>query len=115
MNDPARSHELVVLQRNYGICKFGAKALVPVWVDGGGFWSVARTPEELSIVCEERLIPAGVHSETGFSCLRVIGPLGFASVGVIASLLDYQAPLTYVNNLNSRSARSQQKGRLSVH
>ena len=86
MNDPARSLELVVLQRNYGICKFGAKALVPAWVDGGDFWSVSRTPEELSIVCEERLIPAGVHSEGGFSCLKVIGPFEFSVVGVIASL-----------------------------
>ncbi len=86
MNDPARSYELVVLPRNCGICKFGAKALVPPWVDGGDFWSVSRTPEELSIVCEERLIPAGVHAEAGFSCLKVIGPLGFGSVGVIASL-----------------------------
>ncbi len=86
MNDPVRSQELVVLPRNYGVCKFGAAALLPAWVDGGEFWSVSRTPDELSIVCEERLIPAGVHSETGFSCLKVIGPLGFESVGVIASL-----------------------------
>jgi len=86
VNDPARSQELVVLGRNYGICKFGAAALLPTWVDGGDFWSVSRTPEELSIVCEERLIPSGVHSEPGFSCLKVIGPLGFESVGVIASL-----------------------------
>ncbi len=32
MNDPARSQELVVLGRNYGICKFGAAALLPTWV-----------------------------------------------------------------------------------
>ena len=86
MNDPKRSHELVVLPATYGICKFGARALVPAWVDGGDFWSVSRTPDELSIVCEERLIPAGVHSERGFSCLKVIGPFEFSVVGVIASL-----------------------------
>ncbi len=86
MNDSARSYELVVLPRNYAICKFGAKALVPAWVDGGEFWSVSRTAEELSIVCEERLIPAGVHSEVGFSCLQVIGPPGLESIGVIAPL-----------------------------
>jgi len=78
--------ELVVLGSNYGISKFGATALVPAWVDGGNFWSVSRTPDELSIVCEERLIPSGVNSEVGFSCLQVIGPLGFDTVGVLASL-----------------------------
>lgn len=78
--------ELVVLGSNYAISKFGTTALVPAWVDGGNFWSVSRTPDELSIVCEERLIPAGVHSEGGFSCLQVIGPLAFDTVGVTASL-----------------------------
>ncbi len=87
MNDSARSYELVVLPRNYGMCKFGAKALVPAWVDSGDFWSVSRTPDELAIVCEERLIPVGVHSEGGFSCLKVIGPLEFSTVGVISSLM----------------------------
>ena len=86
MNDAARSYELVVLPHDFAVCKFGPRALVPAWIDGGNFWSVARTTEELSIVCEERLIPSGVHAETGFSCLKVVSPLDFSSVGVLAAL-----------------------------
>lgn len=86
MNDPVRSFELVVLQQSFAVCRFGATALVPGWVDGGAFWSVSRTPAELSIVCQESLIPSGVKAETGFSCLKVLGPLEFSTVGVLASL-----------------------------
>ncbi len=86
MNDPERSYELVVLQRRFAICRFGPSALVPGWVDGGAFWSVSRTPDELSIVCQESLIPSGVTAERGFSCLKVVGPLEFSTVGVLASL-----------------------------
>jgi len=86
VNESARSHELVVLQQNFAVCRFGPTALVPGWVDGGAFWSVSRTPDELSIVCQESLIPSGVKAEIGFSCLKVVGPLEFSTVGVLAAL-----------------------------
>ena len=86
MNEPAPSCELVVLQKNYGICKLGSKEPVPAWVDDGDFWSVSRTREELSIICEERLIPSSANAEGGYSCLYVLGPLGLTMVGVWASL-----------------------------
>ena len=86
MSDPVRSYELVVLGQDFAVCRFGPTALVPHWADGGAFWSISRSEEELSIVCEERLIPSSIAAEKGFSCLKVVGPLGFSTVGVLASL-----------------------------
>jgi hypothetical protein len=86
VNDPGRSYELVVLQRRFAVCRFGPAALVPGWVHGGAFWSVSRTPDELSIVCQQALIPSGVEAERGFSCLKVVSPVEFSTVGVLASL-----------------------------
>lgn len=86
MSDPDRPLEVVVLRNSFGVCRFGPKALVPAWVDHGSFWSVSRTPEELSIVCEEDHMPSGIHAERGFSCLKVVGPMDFATVGVLAVL-----------------------------
>ena len=80
MNDPARVYELVVLKDNFAVCRFPPGALVPGWVDSGGFWTVTRTADELSIVCEERHVPSGVQAEKGFSCLKVVGPLDFSVV-----------------------------------
>lgn len=86
MSGPARRYELVVLRSDFVICRLGADAVIPAWIDGGKFWSVSRTPEELSIVCEEGNIPAGIEAESGFSCLEVVGPLEFSMVGVLATL-----------------------------
>jgi len=86
LSEPARSHELVVLKPDLGLCRFGPDALMPSWVGQGGFWSVSRTSDELSIVCEADHIPSGVQAEKGFSCLKVVGPLDLASVGVLAEL-----------------------------
>ena len=74
------------MRGRYAICRLGPKALVPSWVDHGEFWSVSRTADELSIVCEEDLTPAGTDAERGFSGLKVLGPFDLSEVGVLASL-----------------------------
>jgi len=86
VSEPEASHELLVLAVRFAICQFGAGALVPDWIDGGAFWSVCRTADELSLVCEEERVPAGVRAEKGFSCLKVVGPFDLDEVGVLATL-----------------------------
>ncbi len=52
----------------------------------GGFFSIMRTPDELSGVCEEQSVPADVPAERGRRLMRVVGPLDFSLTGVLASL-----------------------------
>lgn len=47
---------------------------------------VTRTPEELSVMCRQELLPAGVQAEVGWRCLRVAGAMPLTLVGVLASL-----------------------------
>ena len=73
------------------VCQLAPAAAVPAWASGGtGFISVTRTREELSIVCPEALVPAGLKQESGWRILQVEGPLDFALTGILAALL---APL----------------------
>jgi len=50
------------------------------------FISITRTDHELSIVCDETLVPEGVRAERGFVALRVVGTLDFSLTGIIARL-----------------------------
>ncbi len=86
MSDTARSYELVVLKPEFAVSRLGPDAPLPSEADQGRFWSASRTADELSIVCEEALLPADAQSEEGFSCLQVVGPLEFSAVGVLAAL-----------------------------
>lgn len=52
----------------------------------GPFHAITRTPRELSIVCPEDLVPAGVRSEKGWRCLSLAGPIAFTETGVLSSL-----------------------------
>jgi hypothetical protein len=73
--------KLEVLPGTYAVCRLDPGAPAPE-----RFFSLTRTSEELSLVCEERDVPAGARTETGFRAFRVAGTLDFALTGVLASL-----------------------------
>jgi hypothetical protein len=81
-----RSLTLEVLPGRRAVCRLEAGVAVPDWAAAGAFTSVTRTDAELSVVCDEAAVPAGVRAEGGWRCLRVRGPLGFGITGVLASL-----------------------------
>ena len=60
---------------------------MPEWPVGEGFFCVTQTAEELSIVCEETRVPAGVRVERDWVALKLDGPFPFAMTGVLTSFL----------------------------
>ena len=79
-------HSLRVHPGLHCICRLASDATVPAWALSAGFCSVTRTAEELSIVCREDSVPAGVQSNHGWRLLSVQGPLDLSMVGVLAGL-----------------------------
>ncbi|MGH9870715.1 MAG: ACT domain-containing protein [Candidatus Polarisedimenticolia bacterium] len=80
------THTLELLPGACAVARLGPGAEVPRWAGGGPFVSITRTGDELSIVCPEAAVPHDVTAQRGFRCLRVVGPLDFGVVGVLASL-----------------------------
>ncbi len=85
--DPHRLY-LVVIPYSLAVCRLDRKAPIPDWATLSRFWSITRSEDELSIVCEEALVPAGVRSESGWRGLKLAGPLDFNLTGILASLLE---------------------------
>lgn len=77
---------LSLLPGTYAVSRLGSEARLPRWATSGRFFSVTRTTEELSVVCQERAIPGEVTREGGWRCLKVLGPLDFGLTGILASL-----------------------------
>ena len=74
----------------YAVCRMPASAAVPAWA-AKAFVSITRTTDELSIVCEERRIPAdsdGIEFqiERGWVLLKLHGPFPLDAIGVLASV-----------------------------
>ena len=78
--------KLAVVGGEFGVARLAPDESTPLWAGRGGFTSVTRTPDELSVVCAADAIPGGVQAERGWSCLRVVGRLDFSLTGVLASI-----------------------------
>lgn len=78
---------LVFIRKSWdiSICRL-AENPADHWYAQGHFWSVTRTPNEVSILCETALVPPGIKAEHGWACYMVEGPIDFAVTGVLAGL-----------------------------
>jgi hypothetical protein len=77
---------LSILPDTFAICRLPANAAIPAWAEAGGFCSITRTADELSITCPQRNVPDDILVERDWRCLKVIGPLDFALTGIVAAL-----------------------------
>lgn len=77
-----------VLDNKLAICRLEEDASLPDWCQNGFFLSITRTPDELSVVCEENLVPEEVRAEKNWCGLKVEGPLDFSLTGILASLVN---------------------------
>ena len=81
---------LLVRPWQLAVCKFPADSPLPAWVlhAEAEFFSITRTPGELSVVCAEDDLPPSVteHVERGWRAFELVGPIPFTSIGVISGL-----------------------------
>ncbi len=70
-DDPSLRLLLKVLPHRYAICRLSATSNVPTWAQiagaqpslpGDALLSITRTPDELSIVCPQSLLPPAAES-----------------------------------------------------
>jgi hypothetical protein len=71
-----------VLPGTFAIARLAPGAEVPPWARGD-FVSITRTPDELSIVCDDAGAPP--EADRGWKCLRLEGPMPLDTTGVAAS------------------------------
>ena len=83
---PGRAFTLTVLSERLGICSLEPPASVPDQIFQSSFFSVTRTSDELSIVCNETHMPKKGRCSTGWCCLQVEGPLDFSETGILSAL-----------------------------
>ncbi|HKB69353.1 MAG TPA: ACT domain-containing protein, partial [Thermoanaerobaculia bacterium] len=72
---------------SWAVARLDPGAALPEWTAGDGFCSITRTRDELSIVCPEAAVPAGVRAERGWAMLKLSGPFPFTATGVLSSFL----------------------------
>jgi uncharacterized protein len=82
------------LPGRYAIIRLAPGAPIPDWSAKGDFTSITRTADELSIVCSMENLPAEVHFQYRWICLKLDGPFAFSQTGILLSFIE---PLSYRN------------------
>ena len=77
---------LTVLDGVYAVHRLSSEQDIPSSVLKGDFFSITRTDEELSIVCDVQIFVSSEKSEADWSCIKVLGPLDFALIGILAKI-----------------------------
>lgn len=78
---------LILLPQKFAICQpskdffYKQKKFL-----SSSFYSLTMTEHEVSLVCEETQVPAGVRVEKGWRCLRIRETLSFSHSGIVASI-----------------------------
>ena len=86
MDRTRQTFTLSVLPGALAICRLDPASEIPAWALKSGFFAIARTADELSVVCRQQDLPAGVTSQRDWAGLKVEGPLDFSQTGVLAAL-----------------------------
>ena len=76
--------ELEVLDAELSVCKLNTKTEPDL---PGGLYFLARTDEELSLVCETERVPAAALArDDGWRAFRIRGTLDFSLIGILSRL-----------------------------
>ena len=78
--------KLEIVPGNFSVVRMGSKDKIPSAVLDSPFYTISKSPDELSIVCESDLAPDGFPIESDFGLIKVYGPLDFSLTGILASI-----------------------------
>ena len=82
------SHVLRRVPGTFAVARLDPNEGWPWWATrSAAFASVTRTPHETSVVCDAASVPPTARAERDFALYGVEGPIPFAVVGVLASLV----------------------------
>lgn len=75
-----------LLKERFGVCRLNKEEKLPEWARDSSFYSITKTSDELSVVCDLDSIPNHIKCEKDWRILKVEGPLDFSLVGILAAI-----------------------------
>ena len=79
---------LTLLPGEYAICRLAPDAADPPWARESHVSVIARTADELSVLCSSEKVPAGTQCEPGWRLFKFQGPFAFTQTGILAAVLN---------------------------
>lgn len=68
----------------YSLCRLAPEQTIPDWVYGSAFFSISKTLDELSIVCESQFVLAEEKQNGQWRLLKILAVLDLSLTGITA-------------------------------
>ena len=68
----------------YSLCRLTPEQIIPDWVYGSVFFSITKTSDELSIVCESQFVPGEEKQNGQWRLLKILAVLDLSLTGITA-------------------------------
>jgi hypothetical protein len=73
-----------LLSGEYSLCRLAPEQTIPDWIYASPFFSISKTPNELSIVCESQFVPGKVKQNGQWRLLKILEVLDLSLTGITA-------------------------------
>ncbi|SFC87784.1 ACT domain-containing protein [Pseudoalteromonas denitrificans] len=77
---------LELMKEAFTIHSFDPSTSIPDEVYAAPVFFIAKTYDELSIVCPDNIVLDSNEFESGWAALEVLGPLGFSMTGILSNI-----------------------------
>ncbi len=74
----------IVMNGVFSLCSFAPQDPIPVWTMSSSFYTISKTNDELSIICESQYVPASVKQDGNWSLLKIAAVLDLSLTGITA-------------------------------
>ena len=76
--------KFIILEGSYSLCRLQANDAIPSWVYDSSFYTVSKSADELSIVCESKFVPVEIKKNDGWKLLKIDAVLDLSLTGITA-------------------------------
>ncbi len=73
-----------VLPKRFAVCQLDMEKPLPNWLFSSSFYTVSKTADELSVVCEEDLVQGEILKSVGWRLLKINAILDLSLTGITA-------------------------------
>jgi hypothetical protein len=73
-----------LLPQYYALCRLAAQSPIPEWLFQSPFYTLSKSENELSLLCQASLVPTDIQAEKGWRLLRINAVLDLSLTGITA-------------------------------
>ena len=73
-----------LLTGEYSLCRLAPEQTIPHWASASAFFSISKTSNELSIVCESQFVPQEIKQNGQWCLLKIMAVLDLSLTGITA-------------------------------